>query len=51
MVPVLVGHAKMPGADDLPADLQPLCQRNARVLADSHWDYDVEELVKSISDS
>jgi hypothetical protein len=51
VVPVLVGNAKMPGADDLPADLQPLWRRNARVLADSHWDYDVEELVKSLSES
>jgi hypothetical protein len=50
VVPVLVGNAEMPGADDLPADLQPLWRRNARKLSDSHWEYDVENLVKSISD-
>jgi hypothetical protein len=51
VVPVLVGNAGMPSADDFPADLQPLWRRNARELSDPHWDYDAEELVKSISDS
>jgi tetratricopeptide (TPR) repeat protein len=44
VIPVLVGGARMPDADDLPADLRDLTKRNAFELSDTRWDYDVGKL-------
>jgi hypothetical protein len=46
--PVLVGGAKMPAEQDLPADLQALCRRNAIELPEQHWDEAVQKLIKSL---
>ncbi len=51
VVPVLVGNAKMPGPDELTADISPLWRRHARELSDSRWEYDVGELAKAIADA
>ena len=48
VVPVLVGGAEMPSSSDLPPALEPLWRRQARVLDDGHWDYDVEQLIASL---
>jgi hypothetical protein len=36
--PVLVGGARMPEEEELPADLQPLCRRNALEITEQDWD-------------
>lgn len=38
VIPVLVGGATMPTRDDLPEDLQPLCERQNIELSDRSWD-------------
>lgn len=48
VVPVLVDDARLPGAADLPDDLQPLLRRNAVELRDARWDADIEQLVASL---
>jgi len=50
LVPVLVGNASMPAADELTADIASLWRRQARELSDSRWDYDVSELSRAISE-
>lgn len=49
--PVLVGGAKMPAEEDLPADLQPLARRNALELHEQDWDEDVDKLARAIENS
>ena len=49
VVPVLVGGAQMPGADQLPADLHDLAKRQALQLRDQSWDEDVERLVRALN--
>jgi hypothetical protein len=49
--PVLVGGAKMPAEEDLPADLQPLARRNALELHEQDWDEDVDKLARAIEKS
>jgi hypothetical protein len=44
VIPVLVGGAAMPEADDLPADLQPLQRRHAVTIRDEYWGRDLEML-------
>jgi hypothetical protein len=51
VVPVLVGGAQMPGADELTADIGQLWRRHARELSDSRWEYDVSELARTMADS
>lgn len=46
VVPVLVGRASMPTAEDLPEELQELTHRHAYDLSDRRWDYDLEELIR-----
>ncbi|HSG90059.1 MAG TPA: toll/interleukin-1 receptor domain-containing protein [Pseudomonadales bacterium] len=48
VIPVLVGGAQMPTAEDLPPTLKRLWRRQARVLDDGHWDYDVGKLVEAL---
>jgi hypothetical protein len=49
--PVLVGGAKMPAEEDLPADLQPLARRNALEIHEQDWDEDVDKLARAIENS
>ncbi len=46
--PVLVGDARMPTAEQLPAPLQPLLRRQAFHLTSRHWSNDVDELVQHL---
>jgi hypothetical protein len=48
VIPVLVGGARMPSAEELPPELAPLARRNALELTDSRWDYDVERLTEAL---
>jgi hypothetical protein len=48
VVPVLVHGARMPQADELPADLEALAFRNAVELTHPRWDSDVQLLVKAL---
>ncbi|RNC67183.1 MAG: toll/interleukin-1 receptor domain-containing protein [Desulfuromonadales bacterium] len=48
VVPVLVGGAVMPEPDELPEDIRQLTRRQAHELTDSRWDYDVEQLIKTL---
>jgi hypothetical protein len=49
--PVLVGGAKMPAEEELPADLQALCRRNALELTEQDWDEDFAKLLKALETS
>jgi hypothetical protein len=48
VIPVLVGGAAMPKAEELPAELQPLARRQAYELSDRRWEFDVNQLVESL---
>ena len=48
VIPILVGDATMPTAEDLPEDLVPLSYRNCFELRDSRWESDVTLLIRSI---
>jgi hypothetical protein len=48
VVPVLVGGAALPSAEELPEDLKGLIRRNACELSDSRWDYDVQQLAQRL---
>ena len=50
LIPVLVGNANMPRAEELSADIAALWRRHARELSDSRWEYDVGELALAISE-
>ena len=45
VIPVLVGGAAMPQAEDLPDDLRPLCERQAVEVRDAHFHSDAEQLI------
>jgi TIR domain len=45
VVPLLVGGAALPSAEQLPDDLKGLLRRNAYELSDRRWDYDVRQLI------
>jgi PASTA domain/Papain family cysteine protease len=51
VIPVLVEGAALPAKADLPADCQPILDRNARELRDVSWGTDVDLLVQSIEKS
>lgn len=48
VIPVLVGGAKMPSADQLPAPLEALASRQAVELSDARWDYDMDRLIERL---
>ncbi len=48
VLPVLVGGARMPAADQLPGPLRGLAQLNAVELSDTRWDYDVGRLIDAL---
>ncbi|MCA9686607.1 MAG: toll/interleukin-1 receptor domain-containing protein, partial [Myxococcales bacterium] len=51
VVPVLVGGAKMPKAQLLPADLQLLVRRNALELSHERFAFDADRLAEALSGS
>ncbi len=48
VIPVLVGRARMPSPDELPADLTPLVRRNAIEISHQRFSYDVERLASAM---
>jgi hypothetical protein len=48
VVPVLVRGARMPRADQLPADLRELAYRNAVELTHARWKSDVQVLIQAL---
>lgn len=46
VIPVLVGGAVIPKAEDLPPDLQPLCERQAVEVRDAHFHADADQLIE-----
>ena len=48
VLPVLVGGAKMPNAEGLPAKIRSLADITAHEMSDRRWDYDFEELVRLV---
>ncbi len=48
VVPVLVRGAKMPRAEQLPADLRELAYRNAVELTHARWKSDVQVLIQAL---
>ncbi|MGA8028334.1 MAG: toll/interleukin-1 receptor domain-containing protein [Bryobacteraceae bacterium] len=46
VIPVLVDGAAMPRAEDLPQDLQPLSERQALDIRDSHFHADAQQLLQ-----
>src|SRR2546423_139065 len=48
VIPVLIGGARMPEAEELPADIRGLASRQAVELSDSRWDYDTRLLIEAI---
>lgn len=49
VIPVLIGDATMPRADELPETLGELTRRNAMTLTDERWDFDVTRLAKVLA--
>lgn len=50
VIPVLVGGAGMPSAEDLPEPLKLLSRRHAVEITDSRWNYDVGRLIERIQE-
>lgn len=48
VIPVLVHDAQMPRKREVPAELQPLLQRNAVELRDRAWSTDVSRLIRAL---
>ncbi len=48
VVPVLVGGAQMPTAEDLPDEIKGLALRHGLELSDQRWGYDVGRLIDSL---
>jgi hypothetical protein len=51
VVPVLVGGAKMPDADDLPPSLAPLTRRQALELSPSHFSFETSRLLRVLDET
>jgi len=49
VIPVLLGGATMPRADELPEDLQTIGRRQAIALTHEDWAHDVSRLVESLA--
>lgn len=47
-IPVLVGGARMPRREDLPAEIRAIARRNAIELSDGRWSYDVGRLTETL---
>jgi hypothetical protein len=50
VIPVLVGDARMPRAEQLPEELRPITRRNAMELSDGRWRYDVGRLNETLEE-
>lgn len=48
VVPVLVGGALMPRAEDLPEDLKPLARRQAIEISHKQWEATTDELIRAL---
>jgi hypothetical protein len=48
VIPVLVGGAQMPKAEELRSDLRPLARRNALTLNDADFQRDADDLISAI---
>src|SRR5688572_5673678 len=48
VIPVLVGGARLPRAEDLPEELRSLTKRQAREIRSNSWDSDVALLAKQL---
>ncbi|MDQ7028176.1 MAG: uracil-DNA glycosylase family protein [Anaerolineae bacterium] len=48
VIPVLVGGAKMPSPDDLPATIASLSRRNAIEVSHQRFGYDVQKLIETM---
>lgn len=48
IIPVLLDGTRMPAAQDLPAELEPLIYRQAITLDDASWNPDVDRLAQAI---
>ncbi len=46
VIPVLVGGAVIPRAEDLPEDLRALCERQAVEVRDAHFHSDADQLIQ-----
>jgi hypothetical protein len=51
VIPVLVEGARMPSAEDLPADLKPLARRNALEITEPDFENDVARLVRTLAEA
>lgn len=48
VIPVLVGGAKLPKPQELPLDLQPLCDRNALAMTEEEWPECCQKLARAL---
>ncbi|MDR4463065.1 MAG: toll/interleukin-1 receptor domain-containing protein [Nitrospira sp.] len=48
VIPVLVGGATIPTMDFLPDELDPLAHRQAHEVTDKRWNFDVEQLIRTL---
>jgi len=48
VIPMLVGGATMPSAEELPDNLKSLARRNALSVTNERWDYDIGRLLKAM---
>jgi hypothetical protein len=51
VIPVLVGGARMPNAEELPEALSPLARLHALELSDSRWEHDLARLAHALEES
>jgi hypothetical protein len=51
VIPILVGDARPPSADELPGGLKPLAGRNALEITEPDFDNDVERLTHAIANA
>jgi hypothetical protein len=49
-IPVLVAGARMPKAEELPAQLRPITRRNAVEMSETRWGYDVTRLFGALEE-